>query len=269
MKLHALDYFLWFLKLALEAAVLWYIHRQHKDQVALRNFLWFSCVRTIALLFCHFFGDYTAYWWVYWCSQPVELFLAGALVHAIFMQVFAPLASLPKSTVPLMLNVTMGILFLVIFLNMYNPANRFAFNGEGFYVEWMYLNRTTERAFTTVISLVLLAIVSLAGFFSLPWRHQSFGIATGLTLLYAVNLARHSAISSIGFPSSTWRVSSLAYLICLAVWLYHLRRPPRSALTPSPQMVKFMFDLLPSSTRTQGPGEHNDTRRIRHAATHP
>ena len=169
-------------------------------------------LRSITLWVITQAGSYALYFYTFWASQAVLVSLALTVVWEIYRDTLAVFPSLRRWTSPSLAAGLVALLLLSIWSVVGGPGNL----PSGIVASLVLLERSIWGVQTGLL-LLLLAAASLAG---LSIRTPSFGIALGLGLHSATELAMLALITAKGETVGNIQVvgGQIGFLIAVTVW---------------------------------------------------
>jgi hypothetical protein len=164
---------------------------------------------------------YLAYFRAFWICEAISIFLGLIVVREIFTNVFAAHAALRKlATIIFRLSVTTlaGLACFVVVGQWMDAAHGMAKS----------ILLANEAARLIELGLIVFLFLS-ASVFGLHWRQSIFGIALGLGMIVAFELAHMTLIwhvsKTMGDALSV--AKGIAYLGSVLIWLGYLTAPER------------------------------------------
>lgn len=235
-------YSVWLLGLGLQAAILGVLVRRKlwRQVPIFTTYLAFILVRGLALLVVLRFS-YDAYFYAYWAGEAIALALGLAVIQETMQRLFAPYEAVSRLLV-LLFRWAAGVLLGLAALTAYITPGA---DAERLMAGILVLERSVRIVQVGLLSLLFV----FAAYFRLKWPRHVLGIAVGMALFCAVELAAVTLRSHLGHEAHDFFVIAkpVAYLAALGLWLYYAAVPapavaPRRA--PAHQLDQWNLALL-------------------------
>jgi hypothetical protein len=167
-----------------------------------------------------------AYWRVHYAGLLVSVVLRFGMIYELYRYVLQPYPALVKLSGRILAGGAVVLVFVGMLISAYFPGNDVPiFAG---------INAMDRGAALTQAGLLSLLFL-FSSYFRLSWKNYAFGIAAGLVVFSAVDLARSSLRIALG-PSNVFNFVTMAvYQVCVFVWLAYLLAPV-PARSPVPDM---------------------------------
>ena len=214
--------------IALEICILVLMARRH----LYRQFPVFASYITYVMLQtalrAAFLSNAHLYFYVYWCTAPVEVIFAILAVHESFLRVFHGFYLLRWFRVVFPGSIAIALLYSVVRGYFYPPVHASAVQAA------IILTMLTGQYVILAISVVFFALVKLLG---VPWRiHEyrivlGFGISSVMTALAAS--VRSVFVTRFAFVSEM--LPALTYILALAIWI-------SAVVYPLPSEIEIICD---------------------------
>jgi hypothetical protein len=225
MSLSFLDYAIWLFCPAGQIAVLVYMIRGglRAQFPHFFNYTAFQ-VAVVALNFSVYHVWPQQYFYAYWATAAISIFLGFLVIHEVFSYVIRPYPGLRDLATMIF---RWAVFLLVLVTGLFAAS---ASSGGGDAVVRTIIN--LERAVRLVQCGLLLFVVMTSNYLGLSWRNFAFGVSFGFGLFSATDLVLYNLRASIG---SDWnRVLSLigagVYASSVMVWLAYARMPQAAAI---------------------------------------
>jgi len=175
-------------------------------------------IRSLVLWIISQTGTYATYFYVFWASQAVLAGLGLAVVAEVYRHSLAVFPSLRKWTGPALSIALIGLLLMCIWAALTAPANFRSLMVAGLIV--------LERSVWSVQAGLLVVLVLAAAFVGMTFRTPSFGMALGLGLYSATELAMLGVITLYGEAAARLQVlgGQLGFLVAVVVWFTFVLR---------------------------------------------
>jgi len=197
-------------------------NKLHRSFPAFFGYLGFQILSFCFLFPIHRWGNYTAYFYIYWACCAVNLILGFMIIHEVFLDVFRPYYTL-KDLGSVMFKWAALVMLLVAFVVAASNS------GEGLEPILQAILTVQRCVRVAQVGLVLFLIV-FSRYLGVSWRQPSFGIAFGLGIFAGVELATFALY--VGGPMSQVTVNAtnlVTYNLAILVWLSYvvLKSPVR------------------------------------------
>jgi hypothetical protein len=185
------------------------------------------------------------YFWTYWIGMAFSAVIALLVLREIFKYVFAPYPTLPGGALYSFLFVLCIILFTTAFAagiaEPAPPPEEWDLHGTAL---WLYFAQpyllAANRVAELILFLTMVAICAFAKFLGLPWRHHVYGIASGFSFFYGVQIFVTSIITRLDFGFEMQLVDligRIAWQASLVMWITYMWRPRILPLQPSIEAI--------------------------------
>lgn len=222
MPLHSLIHDIWFVGIGVQiclfgvllAKKLWQKFPAFSAYVA---FNLFETAITYMLL-----GKHIVFFYVFWVCEAIVIVLSLMAVWEVFTNLFSPHPALAKLA-SMIFRVTVSVLILLAFAAIYIQS------GEAKSIPSAVL-LAAEAARIVEVGLIMFLFLSSSAF-GLHWRQSTFGIALGLGMYAAIELAIVTLMTHLSPMAGEWLslIRGLAFNCSLFIWLGYLLLPERSA----------------------------------------
>ena len=189
-----------------------------------------SCSETMVLYFLRL--TKTEYFFTYWLYESLGIFLGFAVLYEVFRTLFRghpALARLASS----IFRWTVATLAFFGFVVFYVNSSTL---GRGLMTQIMVLEEATR-----VMEVgLLLTLFVLSAAFGLHWRQHVFGIAVGLGLFTAVELASLATTMQPGMAATPTfaAVRGTAFDLSLLIWIGYMLAPERVTSAELPKTAQ-------------------------------
>jgi hypothetical protein len=192
-------------------------------------------------------GVYADYFYAYWTSSALGIFLSLAVLYEVFQHAFRPYAAL-RGLASMLFRWAMLVLLLgAVITALSAPA------GQGQPITAIL---SLERSIGMMQCGLLILMLLFSPQLGLSWRSHLFGITAGLGGYAAVSLTLVTLRTHLGIPSDSAYslINSGAYTLAAATWLGYLLapEPARQAVRVQPVPDQWNF-ALQGIGRTQPP----------------
>ncbi len=160
-------------------------------------------------------------------AVPYSVFLAittalrFGVIYEIFTYIFRDRIALKDFGKPLFRFVSVGLLAVALIFTAYAGTN----THESMFIVYLF-----DRAASILQSGLLVSLFMFSAQIGLSWRSQAFGIALGIGIVAAVNLAASAIWYETGYAHSV-AVNYFVmgtYHACVLIWIFYLFAPERS-----------------------------------------
>jgi hypothetical protein len=183
--------------------------------------VFFSYLLAEIMIFVALFAtqrEYNYYFYMYWVTAAISIFLGFRVIHEIFLDVLHPYHAL-RDLSKLLFN-WVGI--LVVFIALVAALTGTEAGPSRIAVAMLSLIRSV-RVMQCGLVLFLLMFSNYLG---ISRRHPSFGIAMGFGVFAAVELAQLALRVTGAISGNTLNIGSMAvYNVALLIWATYLFRP--------------------------------------------
>jgi hypothetical protein len=156
------------------------------------------------------------YWRVHYAGLLISAGLRFGIIHELYRYVLQPYPVLAKLSSRVLRWSAVVLVFVAVLASAYFPWND---------VPLFAGINTLDRGVALMQAGLLSVILLFSSYFRLSWKNYAFGIAAGMGIFSAVDLARSSMRIALG-PSYLFDfVSMSVYQICVFVWLAYLLAP--------------------------------------------
>jgi hypothetical protein len=223
MRLHSIDYLLWCATPAVMIAIAAYMLRRRLR----REFPFFFnyVVFEIAAFAIEFpLRNWANYYYVYWVTTALSILVSVGVV----VEIVEKIVGRKKAQ----LNSNVVLLCWCVFATMAVAAVWALASGRGFGIDnitnIIYLVDRSVRVAACVVAVCMLLFGAAAG---ISKRNLAFGIAIGFGLFALVNMLVLIALSHSSFLTKRTlsRISSIAYLISMLIWLVYAAIAPKES----------------------------------------
>ncbi|MFZ1136538.1 MAG: hypothetical protein WAN69_16430 [Candidatus Korobacteraceae bacterium] len=220
MRLHTIDYVLWFATPALMTvlAVAMYRRRLHKDYPYFFNYVIFQVLSFLIEFPLRNWEN--GYFYIYWTMRALSIAVSFAVLLEIFKDAFRPYEALRDLSV---------ILFRWCALVVLLVAGMWAITS------WRgnQIDNVTNAIFVVDRSVrmmqcgLVLFMLLFSEYLGISRRNVLFGIAVGFGFFAAVNMLVMTALTHQGVISKTnlSRINGLAYIVSMLMWLAYAILP--------------------------------------------
>src|ERR1700730_13684772 len=221
-KIKILYYVLWIAHPLLEAGIAIAMLRSNLH----RKFMYFFAyvvtqILSFAIIFpAYLRNNYSAYFYLYWISNAINVFLGFKIIHEIFLDVFKPFHTLRDLGSVLFKWAGLVMLLVAGVVSVSSTSNEMA--------PWMLAILTTQRCVRIIQVGMVLFLLFFAHYLGVNCKQHSFGIALGLGGYAMVELALIASwvgdyLGSLAIDL----VNMAAFNAALVIWLgYMLAKSP-------------------------------------------
>lgn len=180
-------------------------------------YVWFAVMAGIARFLGSHSGGYS-YFWSYWITETIYIFLGLAALYEVCRSVFDGLTHTRSFRAVIACILVVTILFAVL------RAYRFPPNTSNHLIGVIVTSELVVRLLQGLMCGILVPTLIV---FPQRWRQYPLGITIGFGLYAAVYLMATTYLS--GFPNrfhSTWgHILISAYSVSVLIWLWFFRKP--------------------------------------------
>ena len=227
-KIKILYYVLWIAHPLLEAGIAIAMLRSSLH----RKFMYFFAyvvtqILSFAIIFpAYLRNNYSAYFYLYWISNAINVFLGFKIIHEIFLDVFKPFHTLRDLGSVLFKWAGLVMLLVAGVVSVSSNSHEMA--------PWMLAILTTQRCVRIIQVGMVLFLLFFAHYLGVNCRQHSFGIALGLGgyAMMELTLIASWVGQHLG-NTSTDLVNMAAYNSALLTWFVYVlvKSPARDAAT--------------------------------------
>ena len=220
--------------------VLWIAHPLLEAGIAIamlrsnlhRKFMYFFAyvvtqILSFAIIFpAYLRHNYSAYFYLYWISNAINVFLGFKIIHEIFLDVFKPFHTLRDLGSVLFKWAGLVMLLVAGVISVSSNSHEMA--------PWMLAILTTQRCVRIIQVGMVLFLLFFAHYLGVNSRQHSFGIALGLGGYAMMELALIASwVGQHLGNTSTDLVNMAAYNSALLTWFVYVlvKSPARDAAT--------------------------------------
>jgi hypothetical protein len=225
-KIKILYYVLWIAHPLLEAGIAIAMLRSNLH----RKFMYFFAyvvtqILSFAIIFpAYLRHDYSAYFYLYWISNAINVFLGFKIIHEIFLEVFKPFHTLRDLGSVLFKWAGLVMLLVAGVVSVSSNSHEMA--------PWMLAILTTQRCVRIIQVGMVLFLLFFAHYLGVNCKQHSFGIALGLGGYAMVELTLIASwVGQHLENTSTNLVNMAAYNSALLTWFVYalVKSPARDA----------------------------------------
>jgi len=225
----AVTHGLWLVGLMLQAALLCVLiaTKVWRKLPFFLGYVIFSCLETAVL---YFFDPHTAaYFWTYWLCETTGVLLGFTVVFEVFQRLFSGHDALRRLATSVFQWTVLGLITLACVVIYTHSSSQQA----GFMKGVLVLEEAT-RVVEVGLLLFLFVFATVLG---MHWRQHPFGIALGLGIFTAVELAALAMRVQLGIKiTPTFNmVRGLAFDFSLLIWIGYLLAPERAVTGELPK----------------------------------
>jgi hypothetical protein len=191
-----------------------------------------ATLKSITLLAMNYAPSVTGseYMYAFTLGDAIMTALGFGVIYEIFMHIFRSYRALAELSTVVFRWTTVVLLAIAIALAWLAPSA-----GAGHLMSAFFI---LQRSVNILECGLLLFLFLFSGYFGLPWRSYTFGIALGLGILASVTLATAAVRSQI--EPTSWQLSNrvLNFIIegtnlaCVLLWTAFVVAPERTAHAP-------------------------------------
>ncbi|MBI2682435.1 MAG: hypothetical protein HYX26_04335 [Acidobacteriales bacterium] len=236
MSLSILDYVLWFTTPAIQVAILVFMGKRGLRQ-HFPNFFNYNAyqIAVVALMVLVYHVWPWQYFYAYWATAAVSIFLGFLVIHEVFAYVIRPYPGLRD----LAGMIFRWAVFLLVLVTGLFAASASTVNSD--VVVRTVIN--LERAVRLVQCGLLLFVVMTSNYLGLSWRNFACGISFGFGLFAATDLVLYNLRASIGadWNRALGLISVIAYGLSVLIWFAYARMP-QAVMVRNEVIYRPLFD---------------------------
>src|ERR1700719_4907165 len=226
-KIKILYYVLWIAHPLLEAGIAIAMLRSNLH----RKFMYFFAyvvtqILSFAIIFpAYLRHNYSAYFYLYWISNAINVFLGFKIIHEIFLDVFKPFHTLRDLGSVLFKWAGLVMLLVAGVVSVSTRSSDIA--------PWVEAIMTAQRCVRIIQVGMVMFLLSFARYLGVNRRQHSFGIALGFGTFAVVELALIATWAGYHMSDiSMSLINMVAYNCALQIWLgYTLAKSPAREAT--------------------------------------
>jgi len=196
--------------------------------------LQFGVLFAISRSHFHFGGGYV---YVYSVGLALSTAIRFSVIYELFSHFFRRYPALDETGRLLFQGTTMVLLLVALGLSVSAPGN-----GADFLLKATY---ALDRTVSVLQCGLLISLFLFSRYFVLSWRSHAFGIALGLGIFAAVELATSAIWLHLGaFGNPAVNLATMAvYNCCVLIWMFYLLAPERVPRSPLKTLPEYDLEI--------------------------